>query len=885
MVHILLLISIESILTFSLLDRCKLYNINPKDCQNSVYIPNSSYDEYLKSFNIPIQKDPECDKKNCVIVVYRDPARISVNTTHNPNNPGCHLQNASDCIPNLQNSPQNIVKQQDTQEKEPPIIIHKSIYVNSDSEEKSPRKRHSQEDSDNEDDEKTPKKKYKTVTETVTQSVPLFTTSKDDSEKASEKSCNEKDQGHHCSDMPSKVDSVPKTVIIHERDLKENPESSASHEVETVTIHDRDTSKKPEASASHKPETVTIYDRDTTESPHRTASYHPETVTIHEKETTQSQEATISPKPETVTIYKQDLAETPRPSISLTPETVTIYKESPQATPSNKPEISTIYEQKATESPPKIVSVTVEPTIRPPTPPEIANTPKAIESVSPGTSRPDIQMICDKHESSIDKSEFSDKFAELKTMIREKVCKQHPESENCNDSKGEKRKREVECDSDSSIESKCHHKKKKSNNEKANDNSEGRNKPSKKKKQEEPETVVTLTRVNTVTVTDEVPITLYREIEKIITKDNIVTKFKVKTEYKTVSIDKKPPEPSETDILVTKSVSPIVETTTSKSVSPIVETTASKSVSPIVTLPIITTPQETISSAQIPLTSSLKIMTVKPHMTVTPESTTQDERYDGFLKKYFEKLLRLTEQKDSTINKNKSDEPPLISIPLVPTDTKETPIRDFSDKQEQNTFSLPAAIIEPKKVDSEPGIITERNKPLGDELSKSLIPLFGQFLEKISKESLSKVKKDEDSEIHKPDIKTVFLTTTEFLTETIRQQNSVCSTHDFQTCNKTENCNKKEGKCVIKDTDAHNIARKPRTIYNTVYKTAPMKMKCRPVIQNKVNCMIIREGTVFKTIQDGKEGVETTRSISKKVSDGIEEIPSGNTEKSNKIDK
>lgn len=792
MVTNLLLISIASILTFSLLDRCKLYNIDPKDCQNSVYIPDSSYDEYLKSFNIPIQKDPECNKKkNCVIVVYKDPARISVNATHNLNNQGCHLGNAADCIPNIQNNTLDNSKQQGIQTKEPPLIFQKTVYVDSENEQKGHRKKHSQEDSDNEDNEKKSKNKNKTITETVTQSIPISSTSEENStihqpncDKPSEKRCQEKYKGINPPDSNEIPEKVPKTVTIHDINTTESSIATISHKPETVIVHERFTRENSQTSETTKPKTVTIYER-----------YNPE---------------------------------------------------GPDRNTSQKQEESTVYEQKTSDPPAKVVTISIKPEIQSSILTNSETTPRAIETEAPTAKRPCVPMSCNKKDSSIDKNDVQEKFAELKTMLRDKICKHSPEKDECQHFKKECSN---ECESDSSFEHNKNHKNKKRKKEKDEDDSEENTKRPKKKKTKETASVITVTRMSTITVTDEIPVTLYREIEKIITKDNIVTKFKVKTEYKTVSVDRKSPEPPEMDT----------------------EAVTKKTVSPTVAIPIITSPPENNSTAQIPQTSSESIQTAKPHLTLTPDTAPKNE-HNSFFEKYFNKFMKSIDQKEMSEKESENKNPPLIPIPLVPSDPEEPHKKTFSEKREQNTISCPIIIADPKNTDLEREDITQKNKPIGDELSRSLIPLFGKFLEKITQDSLLKVKKDEDSAIAKPDIKTVFLTTTEFVTETIRRPNSTCLTQDPKSSNKPEKCKNNLNKCVIKDTDANNnIPKKPKTVYNTVYKTAPMKMKCRPVFQNKVNCMIIKEGTVFKTIQDGKEEVEKSKLSPKKSSEESKE--------------
>ncbi|KAL0265659.1 UNVERIFIED_CONTAM: hypothetical protein PYX00_011373 [Menopon gallinae] len=61
-----------------LASRCRKFGIPEEDCRGSVYINNAEYDSFLKSFNLPIQKDPGCEKKRCFVSVFRDPPRVFV---------------------------------------------------------------------------------------------------------------------------------------------------------------------------------------------------------------------------------------------------------------------------------------------------------------------------------------------------------------------------------------------------------------------------------------------------------------------------------------------------------------------------------------------------------------------------------------------------------------------------------------------------------------------------------------------------------------------------------------------------------------------------------------------------------------------------------------
>lgn len=59
-------------------NRCRKFGIHEKDCQGSIYVNNIEYDNFLRSFNLPIHKDPECEKKRCFVSVFRDPPRVFV---------------------------------------------------------------------------------------------------------------------------------------------------------------------------------------------------------------------------------------------------------------------------------------------------------------------------------------------------------------------------------------------------------------------------------------------------------------------------------------------------------------------------------------------------------------------------------------------------------------------------------------------------------------------------------------------------------------------------------------------------------------------------------------------------------------------------------------
>lgn len=61
-----------SVLSLDLTGRCEQYGIDINDCINSTYLPKKEYDEYLRSFNMPIYKDSNCKSGKCVAVVYKD---------------------------------------------------------------------------------------------------------------------------------------------------------------------------------------------------------------------------------------------------------------------------------------------------------------------------------------------------------------------------------------------------------------------------------------------------------------------------------------------------------------------------------------------------------------------------------------------------------------------------------------------------------------------------------------------------------------------------------------------------------------------------------------------------------------------------------------------
>merc|ERR1711890_103891 len=71
------------------MSRCQQFGISSIDCAGSIYVPSKEYDDYVKSFNLPIQRDPECNRKNCSIVVYKEPPRIGINRVPICQGPSC----------------------------------------------------------------------------------------------------------------------------------------------------------------------------------------------------------------------------------------------------------------------------------------------------------------------------------------------------------------------------------------------------------------------------------------------------------------------------------------------------------------------------------------------------------------------------------------------------------------------------------------------------------------------------------------------------------------------------------------------------------------------------------------------------------------------------
>lgn len=220
----------------NLLDRCRLYNINPKHCQNSIYVPNVYYDNYLKSFNMPIQKDPECNTKNCLIVVYKEPPRIAVNSTGATSNfceNGFGLQNFSVCMPNIQ--PNTAIQ--------PPIpmtvltskLLIQTVTVTIDSE------KHS---TTNTEHEPSPETIQKTVTTSIyiTHSKETDTNHEKSSSKTSTDESTESEKIEHTKTITKEITKTVKKTKTEENEnsstteCKTETEEQCSKKEKTVTV-------------------------------------------------------------------------------------------------------------------------------------------------------------------------------------------------------------------------------------------------------------------------------------------------------------------------------------------------------------------------------------------------------------------------------------------------------------------------------------------------------------------------------------------------------------------------------------------------------------------------------------------------------------------------
>ncbi|ELQ76714.1 hypothetical protein THOM_0435 [Trachipleistophora hominis] len=426
----------------NLLDRCKLYNIDPKHCQNSIYVPNTYYDNYLKSFNMPIQKDPECNTKNCLIVVYKEPPRIAVNSTGSSSNfceNGFNLQNFSVCMPSMQYStniptitsgpeaPGRIVIQTLTVGPSStndtitltgmtPKVITKTVIIAQTDDNKTT-------EESNTDSSTKSKEKTRTITKEVTTTIGR--TSTDECEKSSDGESNK----------TSEYNSETKSECSSEKKTKEN-------EIKTVTVT-KDKNKTDE----EKTKTVTV----------------PPTVQPPDDKKTTDQSSTSDQSSQS---------------------------SSTQTTP-------------------------------PPVPPT--------------TSIPYINI------------------EEIKKIIREKdkLCKFGRNDDNsCKECDGEgcskrrkcKGENENECHSDETARSDSDEDqsseeegKKHSKNRKKRPKNKSKNDKTNKTTAGGSEKYITLLRYKTSTVTNEIPITLYRELLKTVEKEKPLTRYKVTTVNNTVT--------------------------------------------------------------------------------------------------------------------------------------------------------------------------------------------------------------------------------------------------------------------------------------------------------------------------------------------------------------
>lgn len=678
-----LLILICSILTISLLDRCKLYNINTSHCQNSVYVPSSSYDQYLASFNLPIQKDAECSYRNCIIVVYKDPARIAVNPTPDRTKQVCDLSNANDCF---KPTPSTTSQQQIT--TQPAIIVTKSVFLTSNPEQEimtTKRSKHTNTDDSEESESESKKRRKKTVTKTVTETTSIKNTSENKKSKSDTDENNKTD----CSESSiSKTSEVPKTVTIHDnKDCTDCHETTTSEkEKKTVTVKN----EKPATENNNNTVTVTLG---------------------NENNSTNNVASTVT--------------------VSVPVNSVPPIVSTNQIQPTTSLPINT-----STNTPQSITNTS-----------EISNISKTIDA--------------------------------MKSIIKEEICgtssvlingKCTDTSKKTNNEK-ESNLDESMCDDDSVSDKKDSKKKRKKKRntkeyESTSSDSEDDSKTKKKsKKTSEEGPVITLTRVETRTVTDEVPITLYREIIKTIDHDKIITKFKVTTETKTITISDK---------------STVTQTFTA---SPTISMTKTEDEPPIQTL-------------SIPSKVSFSEFSNTPKFTQ--------------ISQYIPNEIPLPLEKSDLIQR------PLTQYVRIPDRTKINTLPDLQIKNEPI-----------KNIPSE----NEEN----DLIAKNLMPLFGKFLDNLSVESFKKKSNDKEPEkpisLEKPEISTVCVTKTQFVTHTVpyKKTQNVCIQNSENDCNENQ-----------------------KTVINTVYKKAPMRMKCSPAKNRKVNCVMIKEGTVYKTVFDKK---------------------------------
>lgn len=90
------------------LSRCRLHNIHYNDCLNSTYRQGEDYDSFIRSFNIPIEKDPMCGFVPCRISILGGESNRVLNVGQS------HLNNCDcpsggiicECTPQSQPQPQ-----------------------------------------------------------------------------------------------------------------------------------------------------------------------------------------------------------------------------------------------------------------------------------------------------------------------------------------------------------------------------------------------------------------------------------------------------------------------------------------------------------------------------------------------------------------------------------------------------------------------------------------------------------------------------------------------------------------------------------------------------------------------------------------------------------
>lgn len=549
----------------SLLDRCKQYNIEPRHCQNSIYEPGSSYDNYLKSFNLPIQKDPECNKKNCLIVVYKEPPRIAVNATGATSNiceKGFNMQNFSVCMPSIQTRPAPVTLPQNS------LII-----------------------------------------QTVT--VTMNTKKGEESENSVE------------------TDALPKTI--------------------TKSIF------------------VTKTDEDDTEEKERT--------TDDEKKTKSKQKTKTITKVVTKTT---DKTETDDKESAKTSECKTESKSR------KSEEIKTVTVTKDSNKEESTKTVTVAPTVQPPVETKTAETSMTTTtaaSVVPSVSPPISQIT----QSQISTSVPSINIEQIKTAIKEKeeLCEfgknENNNCKKCEDDKCSKKKKKCKGDKCSEKKKckggKCSEKKKDesdSEDESEDEDSEStekeKQKKSKKEKKEkkvqkEKEKYITLLRYKTSTITNEVPITLYREMLKTVEKEKPITRFKVSTvvntitttitqdKFKTMTVTEKKKKPAKTESKK--------EEASKTEEPPEIEKVVTKFVEP--PKPEATSATQTVSPTIKP--EAIKTVTEQPAVTEKPNEETKTVSEDELSKNLIPFFGKLLEKISKEAIVSKESEKPCVTEP------------------------------------------------------------------------------------------------------------------------------------------------------------------------------------------------------------------------------